>query len=98
MDFSLAIRHATHRLTMGVPLVPCLGRRAHRQWNRLDRPWRRQAVLRRNDSKMYGWTMAFLAAAANFAFAYWELSIVRSTAASDAINVRGSSSQKPRSS
>jgi hypothetical protein len=47
---------------------------------------------------MYGWTMAFLAAAANFAFAYWELSIVRSTAASDAINVRGSSSQKPRSS
>lgn len=35
-----------------------------------------------NDWKTYGWTMAFLAAAAaSFAFAYWELSIARSTAA-----------------
>lgn len=31
------------------------------------------------DWKTYGWTMAFLApAAANLAFAYWELSIARS--------------------
>ena len=51
-----------------------------------------------NGSKTYGWTMAFLAAAAaNFAFAYWELGIARSPAASDAISVRGSASQKPRS-
>jgi hypothetical protein len=35
-----------------------------------------------NDWKTYGWTMAFLAAAAaNSAFAYWELSIARSAAA-----------------
>jgi hypothetical protein len=35
-----------------------------------------------NDSKTYGWTLAFLAAAAaDLAFAYWELSIARSTAA-----------------
>jgi hypothetical protein len=35
-----------------------------------------------NDWKTYGWTMAFLAAAAaNLAFAYWELSIARSAAA-----------------
>ena len=35
-----------------------------------------------NDWKAYGWTLAFLAAAAaHFAFAYWDLSIVRSTAA-----------------
>jgi hypothetical protein len=34
-----------------------------------------------NDWKTYGWTMAFLAlAAANWAFAYWELSIARSEA------------------
>jgi hypothetical protein len=34
-----------------------------------------------NDSKTYGWTMAFLAAAAaHLAFAYWELSIARSEA------------------
>ena len=33
-----------------------------------------------NDSKTYGWTMAFLAlAAAQFSFACWELSIARST-------------------
>ncbi len=32
-----------------------------------------------NDSKTYGWAVAFLApAAANLAFAYWELSIARS--------------------
>jgi hypothetical protein len=32
-----------------------------------------------NDSKTYGWTMAFLAAAgAHLAFAYWELTIARS--------------------
>jgi hypothetical protein len=35
-----------------------------------------------NDWKTYGWTMAFLAAAAaDLAFAYWELSIARSAAA-----------------
>ena len=35
-----------------------------------------------NDWKTYGWTMAFLAAAAaHLAFAHWELSIARSTAA-----------------
>lgn len=35
-----------------------------------------------NDWKTYGWTTAFLAAAAaNLAFAYWELSITRSEAA-----------------
>jgi hypothetical protein len=35
-----------------------------------------------NDWKTYGWTLAFLAlAAANLAFAYWELSIARSAAA-----------------
>lgn len=35
-----------------------------------------------NDSKTYGWTMAFLAAAAaDLAFAYWELSVARSAAA-----------------
>jgi len=35
-----------------------------------------------NDWKTYGWTMAFLAAAAaNVAFAYWEPSIARSPAA-----------------
>ncbi len=35
-----------------------------------------------DDLKTYGWTMAFLAAAgADLAFAYWELSIARSTAA-----------------
>jgi hypothetical protein len=35
-----------------------------------------------NDWKTYGWTMAFLAAAAaSLAFAYWELSIARSAAA-----------------
>lgn len=35
-----------------------------------------------NDIKTYGWALAFLAAgAANFAFAQWELSIARSTAA-----------------
>ena len=35
-----------------------------------------------NDSKTYAWTIAFLAAAAaNSAFAYWELSIARSAAA-----------------
>ena len=35
-----------------------------------------------NDGKTYGWTMAFLAAgAAHSAFAYWELSIARSSAA-----------------
>jgi hypothetical protein len=34
-----------------------------------------------NDWKTYGWAMAFLAAAAaNGAFAYWELSIARSEA------------------
>ena len=34
-----------------------------------------------NDWKTYGWTMAFLAAAAaNLAFARWELTIVRSSA------------------
>ncbi len=33
-----------------------------------------------NDWKTYGWTMAFLAAAANLAFASWELSIARSAA------------------
>ncbi len=34
-----------------------------------------------NDWKTYGWTMAFLAlAAANWASAYWELSIARSEA------------------
>ena len=34
-----------------------------------------------NDRKTYGWTMAFLvAAAAELAFAYWELSIARSEA------------------
>jgi len=34
-----------------------------------------------NDWKTYGWTMAFLAlAAANWAFAYWELSIAHSEA------------------
>jgi uncharacterized membrane protein len=33
--------------------------------------------FRANDWKTYGWTMAFLAAAgANFAFAYWELSML----------------------
>ncbi|MFZ0976862.1 MAG: hypothetical protein WAN22_31885 [Solirubrobacteraceae bacterium] len=32
-----------------------------------------------NDAKTYWWTLAFLAAAAaNSAFAYWELSIARS--------------------
>ena len=51
-----------------------------------------------NDSKTYWWTTAFLAApAANLAFADWELSIARSAAASDAVSVRGSASQKPRS-
>lgn len=35
-----------------------------------------------NGWKTYGWTMAFLAAAAaSFAFGYWELSIARSAAA-----------------
>jgi len=35
-----------------------------------------------DDGKTYGWAMAFLAAAAaNLAFAYWELSIARSAAA-----------------
>ncbi len=35
-----------------------------------------------DDWKTYGWMMVFLAAAAaHFAFAYWELSIARSTAA-----------------
>jgi hypothetical protein len=35
-----------------------------------------------NDSKTYSWALAFLAAsAANFAFAYWELSVDRSLAA-----------------
>jgi len=35
-----------------------------------------------NDRKTYGWAMAFLAAAAaNFAFARWELAIDRSAAA-----------------
>ena len=35
-----------------------------------------------NDRKTYGWTMAFLAAAAaNLAFASWELRIARSVAA-----------------
>jgi hypothetical protein len=35
-----------------------------------------------NDSKTYGWAAAFLAvAAANLAFARWELNIARSTAA-----------------
>ena len=35
-----------------------------------------------NDWKTYGWAMAFLAAAAaNLAFAYWELSIAGSAAA-----------------
>jgi hypothetical protein len=35
-----------------------------------------------NDWKTYGWTLAFLAAAAaNLAFAYWELTIARSAAA-----------------
>ena len=35
-----------------------------------------------NDRKTYGWTTAFLAgAAANLAFAYWELAIARSAAA-----------------
>jgi hypothetical protein len=35
-----------------------------------------------SDWKTYGWTMAFLApAAANLAFAYWELRIARSAAA-----------------
>ena len=35
-----------------------------------------------NDWKTYGWAMAFLAAAAaDLAFAYWELSIARSAAA-----------------
>ncbi|MGH2881584.1 MAG: hypothetical protein ACRDPA_02595 [Solirubrobacteraceae bacterium] len=35
-----------------------------------------------NDWKTYGWTMAFLAAAAaHLAFAHWELNIARSTAA-----------------
>jgi hypothetical protein len=35
-----------------------------------------------NDGKTYGWAMAFLAAAAaNLAFANWELSIARSAAA-----------------
>jgi hypothetical protein len=35
-----------------------------------------------NDLKTYGWAMMFLAAAtAHFAFANWELSIARSTAA-----------------
>jgi len=35
-----------------------------------------------NDWKTYGWTLAFLAAAAaNLAFAYWELAIARSAAA-----------------
>jgi hypothetical protein len=34
-----------------------------------------------NDAKTYGWTTAFLAvAAANFAYASWELSIARSPA------------------
>jgi hypothetical protein len=35
-----------------------------------------------NDGKTYGWMTAFLAAAAaNLAFAYWELSIARSATA-----------------
>ncbi|HUA46633.1 MAG TPA: hypothetical protein VMA77_15485 [Solirubrobacteraceae bacterium] len=35
-----------------------------------------------NDSKTYAWTLAFFAAAtAQWAYAYWELSIARSTAA-----------------
>jgi hypothetical protein len=35
-----------------------------------------------NDVKTYFWTMVFLVpAAANFAFAYWELNIARSAAA-----------------
>jgi hypothetical protein len=35
-----------------------------------------------SDWKTYGWTLAFLAvAAAQFAFAYWELSIARSAVA-----------------
>jgi hypothetical protein len=34
-----------------------------------------------NDGKTYGWATAFLAAAANLAFAGWELSIARSTTA-----------------
>jgi hypothetical protein len=35
-----------------------------------------------NDRKTYGWTMAFLAvAAAQFSFAYWELTIARSESA-----------------
>jgi len=34
-----------------------------------------------SDSKTYAWTLVFLAiAAANFAWAFWELSIVRSEA------------------
>lgn len=38
-------------------------------------------VLGGSDWKTYGWTMAFLAAAAaNLAFAYWELNIARSAA------------------
>jgi hypothetical protein len=50
-----------------------------------------------NDSKTYWSATAFPAAApANLAFAYWELSIARSPAASDAISARGSASQKPR--
>src|SRR5450755_2233104 len=41
-----AIRHPTHNLALGVPPPPCLGRRAHRQWYCLDRPWRRYPLVR----------------------------------------------------
>ena len=35
-----------------------------------------------NDWKTYGWTMVFMAlAAAQFSFAYWELTIARSVSA-----------------
>src|ERR1035437_148089 len=46
VGISPAIRHATHNLAMGVPPPPCLGRRAHCQWYRLGRPWRRYALVR----------------------------------------------------
>ena len=82
VDISPAIRHATHNLAVGVPPPPCLGTRAHCRRIVLAGLGVVTLSFGGNDWKTYGWTMAFLAAAAaDLAFAYWELSIARSAAA-----------------
>src|ERR1700691_2022677 len=47
VGISVTIPHAARNVDVGVPALPCMGRRAHRRWYRPGRPGRRYALVRR---------------------------------------------------